>query len=564
MASRYSIETVFKAVDKFSNPTKRMQAVGKSFSKTLRNDFAKAERQMMRFKQNFTRTMKTGLMIGTGALAAGAVYAIKQGIELASDLTEVQNVVDTTFRDSAEQINTWSKTALKAYGLSELQAKKFSGTMGAMLKSSGVSEKNLVKMSSTLTGLMGDFASFYNLGHEETFTKIRAGISGETEPLKQIGINMSVANLEAFALTQNITKKWKAMTQGEQVMLRYNYLLSVSKDAQGDFSKTLATSWANQKRILQTKFAEKLAVAMSKLLPILIDAGKWLNNLLDKIDADKLSGNIEKAAKSIVNFAKGIIKLVKILKPYLILFGIFLALWKAYWIGMAMATFLVPMLKFIQIIIAITKVKGAWIAVQWALNAALTANPIGAIIVGITLLIGLAILIVIHWKKIVNWLKIGVEWLYKTYNAFQGLSLLLGVVATPFVVITNLIINLIKYWGFLGEAFRSEGMIGGIIAIGKVILTSILSPIESLFNLIGKIPGVGAKFKEWGLNIGDFRQGMFQAESPVTQGEQYAYSKEEKTQKGELTIKDETGRAEMKKPPTGSYYDMKLQRSGAF
>ena len=174
----------------------------------------------------------------------------KEAIELGSNLAEVQNVVDVTFGDASGEIDAFAKTAIKQFGLSELSAKQFSSTMGAMLKSMGdFDPSQIVEMSKELTGLAGDMASFYNLDAQEAFDKLRAGISGETEPLKQLGINLSVANLEAFALAQGITKSYDKMTEQEKALLRYNYLLSTTADAQGDFART-QDSWANQTRIL--------------------------------------------------------------------------------------------------------------------------------------------------------------------------------------------------------------------------------------------------------------------------------------------------------------------------
>ena len=115
----------------------------------------------------------------------------KDAIQAASDLQEVQNVVDVTFGDNASTINKWAKSASTAFGLTETQAKKFSSTIGAMLKSSGMSGDEIVEMSTDLAGLAADMASFYNLDFDEAFAKIRSGISGETEPLKQLGVNMS-------------------------------------------------------------------------------------------------------------------------------------------------------------------------------------------------------------------------------------------------------------------------------------------------------------------------------------------------------------------------------------
>lgn len=122
----------------------------------------------------------TDTIVETGTTIAGVSY---KALSLASDLTEVQNVVDVTFGENASKINDWAKSADTAFGLSELQAKKFNGTMGAMLKSMGLTGNAVLDMSEGMTGLSGDFASFYNLDPAEAFDKIRSGISGETEPL---------------------------------------------------------------------------------------------------------------------------------------------------------------------------------------------------------------------------------------------------------------------------------------------------------------------------------------------------------------------------------------------
>lgn len=208
-------------------------------------------------------TLVTAGAAAVGALGAAGVASVK----LASDLTEVQNVVDVTFGKNADTINDWAKNAASAFGLSELQAKKFNGTMGAMLKSMGLSDDAVLDMSTSMTGLAGDFASFYNLPIEEAFQKIRSGISGETEPLKELGINMSVANLEAYALSQGIDKSYDSMTQAEQAALRYNYLMSVSADAQGDFART-NDSLANQLRIAQLEVQNLSGAIGMSLLPM--------------------------------------------------------------------------------------------------------------------------------------------------------------------------------------------------------------------------------------------------------------------------------------------------------
>lgn len=175
-------------------------------------------------------------------------------IELGSDLDEVQNVVQVTFGDKMTGvIEKFAKEAATNLGLSELAAKQYTSTLGAMYKSMGFGEEAAAGMSMKMTELAADMASFYNLDADTAFQKIRSGISGETEPLKQLGINLSEANLEEYRLAQGIQTSYKAMSQQDKALLRYNYLLSVTKDAQGDFART-SNSWANQVKILRLQF----------------------------------------------------------------------------------------------------------------------------------------------------------------------------------------------------------------------------------------------------------------------------------------------------------------------
>ena len=263
-----------------------------------------------------------GKIVGT--LTAAGIGAIllnwgSAAVEAASDLAEVQNVVDTVFGDGAKQIESWSKTAGQQFGLTELQAKKFTSTLGAMMKSSGLAGDEIISMSTDLAGLAADMASFYNLDFETAFEKIRSGISGETMPLKQLGINMSVANLEAFALAQGLDKTFNEMSQGEQTMLRYQYLMQATSDAQGDFSKT-ADGFANAQRRIQAS-VDSIQTSLGQiLLPAVEKVTSGIADFLSKITATKEETlfdqiaqiDIEKDAKiaemnSIAETAQGLI-----------------------------------------------------------------------------------------------------------------------------------------------------------------------------------------------------------------------------------------------------------------
>ena len=213
---------------------------------------------------------------------SGLVEFGKSAIELGSEITEVENVVDTAFGSMAQKAYDFASTASEQFGLSELAAKQYSGTMMAMLKSSGVAQEAAADMSITLTGLAGDLASFYNLDTDEAFRKLRAAIAGETEPMKALGVNMNIVNLEAFAMSQGITKAYKDMTLAEQSILRYNYILAKTSDAQGDFART-AGSWANQIRLLKLNLQSISAIIGQGLIAAILPAIKWINKLMAKL-----------------------------------------------------------------------------------------------------------------------------------------------------------------------------------------------------------------------------------------------------------------------------------------
>lgn len=274
------------ALDKIVNSLEKMQSTLNTTNSTIEQF---CEKQDKVSGANKTNADSFGSLIKKVTGYASALFsvqtafnALKTGINYASDLAEVQNVVDVTFANSSEQVNEWSQNTLRAYGLNEVSAKNYVGTMGAMLKSSGLTEDQALSMSEAMTALAGDMASFYNLDIGTSFEKIRSGISGETEPLKQLGINMSVANLEAYALAQGIETSYSSMTQAEQAVLRYNYLLDATSDAQGDFSRT-QDSWANQTKLLSENWQEFLGTATEGIMTALTPAVEGLNNLITNI-----------------------------------------------------------------------------------------------------------------------------------------------------------------------------------------------------------------------------------------------------------------------------------------
>ena len=287
-----------KALDEFEAEAKK---TGDQFEDTVEDTMDGAEKSVS------GTAAKIAKAIGSAFVVKKVIAFGKAAIGVASDLNEVQNVVDTTFGDGSVKIDEWAKNAAEAFGESELQAKQFTSTLGAMFKSMGVGQADMEEMSMSLAGLAGDMASFYNLDPTEAFEKLRSGISGETEPLKQLGINMSVVNLEAFAMSEGITKSYQEMTQAEQATLRYQYIMSATADAQGDFANT-SDSLANQQRILQLEIQTLAAEIGQDLMPI---AQEMLSTAKDAIEwAIEHKDSLEKLAVAVIGVT-GAYKLFK-------------------------------------------------------------------------------------------------------------------------------------------------------------------------------------------------------------------------------------------------------------
>lgn len=223
-----------------------------------------------------------------GKLLAGA-FAVKKlvdfsrrCIQLGSDLSEVQNVVDVTFPRMAKKVDAFAKEAITSFGLSETMAKQFTGTLGAMAKSFGFGEKAAYEMSSTLTGLAGDVASFYNLDQQEAYTKLKAVFTGETEVLKDLGVVMTQSALDAYAMANGYGKTTQKMSEMEKVALRYAFVQDKLSAASGDFLRT-ADGWANQVRVLTLQFDSLRATIGQGLINVLTPVIQVINTLIGKL-----------------------------------------------------------------------------------------------------------------------------------------------------------------------------------------------------------------------------------------------------------------------------------------
>lgn len=237
-------------------------------------------------KQSFnglgSAVKKIGLLIG-GAFAVGKLVQFgKECVELGSDLAEVQNVVDVTFATMSDKVNEFAKNAMTSAGLSETMAKRYVGTFGAMSKSFGFSEAQAYDMSTALTQLTGDVASFYNISQDLAYIKLKSVFTGETETLKDLGVVMTQSALDQYALANGYGKTTSAMTEQEKVALRLAFVQKQLSAASGDFIRT-SDSWANQVRVMQLQLQSLKATVGQGLINLFTPVLKVINILLGKL-----------------------------------------------------------------------------------------------------------------------------------------------------------------------------------------------------------------------------------------------------------------------------------------
>lgn len=227
----------------------------------------------------------------------------KQAVETASSLTEVQNVVDVAFGDMKQKMEDFASTSIEDFGMSELTAKqiasryqamgnaidipieKFSQVSDVLKKNNAVygeSVDSMADMSIELTKLAADMASFYDVNQEDVARNLYAVFTGEQEPLRKYGLDLTQATVQEWALKQGLDADMQSMTQAEKALLRYQYVMSNSTAAMHDFQRT-QDSWANQTRILSQRFQELGSVVGGTLINALKPLVKALNSVMGKV-----------------------------------------------------------------------------------------------------------------------------------------------------------------------------------------------------------------------------------------------------------------------------------------
>lgn len=269
---------IIQMTNALANLSQQGSKVG-SASRSLVTGFSNTTKSIKSTRSGFRGLASTiGKFYATYWMVMRAVGKIGSAVDLASQLTEVQNVVDTTFGDMASKVDDFSKTSIQDFGMSELTVKQISSRFQALGTSIGISSEqvangtavankalmsqnntlykttdSMADMSLNLTRLAGDMASFYDVDQADVAKSLQSIFSGTIAPLRRYGLDLTQATLSEWAMKNGLDANIKSMTQAEKVLLRYNYVMANTQAAQGDFAKT-ANTWANSVRVLKQEF----------------------------------------------------------------------------------------------------------------------------------------------------------------------------------------------------------------------------------------------------------------------------------------------------------------------
>ncbi len=268
-----------------TSTTEVLEVQIKGNSASVISETDKAENKLKEFEKTSTEVgsavKKIFAAVSFAKITQEVGSLINQGVQLASSLTEVENVVTQSFGDMSYMVEDFAQTSVTQFGISELSAKQTASTYMAMANGLGMAQQESANMSIALTKLSADMASFYNVEQQVASNALRSIFTGETEALKQYGVVMTQANLQQYAMSQGIRQNVSDLTQAEQVSLRYNFVLQSLKTVQGDFART-SDSFSNQTRVLKENwnsllgiFGEKAITTITPTLEKLTELSTW-------------------------------------------------------------------------------------------------------------------------------------------------------------------------------------------------------------------------------------------------------------------------------------------------
>jgi hypothetical protein len=523
--------------------------IGKSGGDDYGESFSDAAKRSV---DSRSRKMFGGMAkAATGALAAVGIGSVLKGsIDAAADLGETMSKSSQIFGDEAiPQLERFADKASTGLGQSKQQALDAAATFATFGKSAGLAGDDLVGFSTDFTTLASDLASFHNAEPQEAIDAIGAALRGEAEPMRRFGVLLDDASMRTEAMRLGIVKTTKtALTPQQKVLAAQALMFKQTKDAQGDFART-SDGLSNRQRILRAELENSKVALGNGLLPVVNRMAGAAVKLMPKVQSlagtigDKLGPAFDDAAGYVKDLWPSVKQLATQVGDILVpaaenafaaakdLFGFFaehqtttkvlagalgalVAVTYAHQISMRLAAFSVKSwVVQTRIAQAVTK---AWAAVQWLLNAAMSANPIMLIVIAVAALIAVVVLIVRKfglWEKITRGIGAAFEWVKgaigKAWNGIKS-GTLKGVDA---------VVGFVKSLPDKAKRALSSlaGAIGGVVSkawdkVDGIVDRGVDAVVNGVKALPGKVRKLGGAFLDAGRHlIGQLVDGLKKA-----------------------------------------------------
>jgi hypothetical protein len=355
----------------------------------------------------------------------GAVgIASKKAVDAASALNEQISASTVVFGKQAKAVQTWAKGGAEAFGLSQTEALKAANAYGNMFATVGLGQKDVTAMSKSMVQLAGDMASFHDEDPSEMLQRLRSGLSGEAEPLRQFGVLISEAAVKQEAYRLGLAKSGDELTEAQKVQARYSLIMQQTTKAQGDYART-ADSAANQQRTLAAQSQNTAAAYGQALLPAFQAFQRILMAVLGPLTQHRDALTI-------------LIGVIAGLAAVVIAVNAAMALYRA-------------------TTVVVTAATKAWAAAQWLINAALAANPIALVIIAVAALVaGLIIayktsdrfraIVDAAFKAVLAVAKILFNWLKSNW------PLLVGIIGGP---VAGAVALVVRHWDTIRDTTRT-------------------------------------------------------------------------------------------------------------
>lgn len=325
-----------------------------------------------RFKKLGSQLQDIGSRLTVG-LTLPIVGAGVAAAKMAMDAIESENLFEVAMGGMADAARKWSEELRQQLGLNAYEVRKNVGTFDVMLKSMGMAEDAAFDMSKSLTLLAYDMASFYNLRPEEAFEKLQAGITGEIEPLKRLGIVVNESTVQTYAYTHGIAAQGAQLTEQQKILARYGVIMEQTKAAQGDLARTI-DSPVNQFRILSETLKQTAIDLGMALMPAVQAIIPHLQNMVERISG--LVAWFTSLSPTTQNWIIMLLGVLAALGPVLSIVGV--------------------AIKTISGLVGVVKTLAT-------VFSFLATNPIGLVIAAVGALIAIGIVLWKNWDKIKDW-----------------------------------------------------------------------------------------------------------------------------------------------------------------